>query len=346
MVPKNKIAQPFLFALVTILAACSSAPPNYQLPHTERSADPDLLNTTLPPESPHHPTPPKEAPPKPLAPRSANSTAGTHSRQLDFSAKAVSQEEALVCTLLTRSSAAKNIQSSGDPEVLVWFEKAKSYYDAALQDKLSSNSRQRAQLLRDAKQAFFQAARLAADPHSQQTLRNSNYHKRLASTRALLAALQRIVKEKNSGENYIDITSAIEQQLHNAEETFTTGNTGKAQEILSMAFLTVKDAVVNLRNGDTLVRSLNFSSPKEEYRYELNRNDTHKLLLTVLFRDKSTISASNSRVNKFVNEADVLRRQAEQQAQAEHFPSAIKLLEKSTQTYIRAIRAAGVYIPG
>ena len=37
-----------------------------------------------------------------------------------------------------------------------------------------------------------------------------------------------------------------------------------------------------MRSGDTLVRSLNFASKEEEYRYEIDRNDTHQMLIKVL----------------------------------------------------------------
>jgi hypothetical protein len=60
--------------------------------------------------------------------------------------------------------------------------------------------------------------------------------------------------------------------------------------------------------------------------------------------------ASNKRLGQLVDMnmrlAKKLRYQAEQAADDKDYDSAIKLMEDSTKQIIRAIRAAGVYIPG
>ena len=48
----------------------------------------------------------------------------------------------------------------------------------------------------------------------------------------------------------------------------------------------------------------------------------------------------------FINKAVVLREDAESAAGKKKYEEAIELLEESTKELIRAIRSAGVYIPG
>ena len=96
-----------------------------------------------------------------------------------------------------------------------------------------------------------------------------------------------------------------------------------------------------MRGGDTLVRSLTFASAEEEYHYEIDRNDTHRMLLNVLIEPART-----SQVAPGTQQAAVLRGNAESAAQAKDFKAAVRLLEDSTRELVRAIRTAGVYIPG
>ena len=49
---------------------------------------------------------------------------------------------------------------------------------------------------------------------------------------------------------------------------------------------------------------------------------------------------------KYIEKAGGLRTEAEEAAGGERFEEAIDLLEQSTKELIRAIRSAGVYIPG
>ena len=59
------------------------------------------------------------------------------------------------------------------------------------------------------------------------------------------------------------------------------------QANLNLAFLAVKDSIIKLRNGDTLVRSLNFSSPEEEYRYDSDALANYRVAVLIL----STVAA-------------------------------------------------------
>jgi hypothetical protein len=90
---------------------------------------------------------------------------------------------------------------------------------------------------------------------------------------------------------------------------------------------------------------LNFASPREEFEYEVDRNDTHRMLIQVLLADRKD-GAMTPAMQGFVDRAAVLRRQADAQAQAGDHPAAIRTLEDATRELVRAIRAGGLYIPG
>jgi endonuclease III len=105
-------------------------------------------------------------------------------------------------------------------------------------------------------------------------------------------------------------------------------------------------AIEKLRGGDTLIRSLHFANKEEEYRYEVDRNDTHRMLIKVLLKEKMEQAAVQRRVNPSLKKADELRAKAEKQAAQGKYEDAVRTLEDSTKELVRAIRSAGIYIPG
>ena len=118
--------------------------------------------------------------------------------------------------------------------------------------------------------------------------------------------------------------------------------------LLDQVYLTTKLAVEGLRHGDTMVRSLNFATKQEQYRYELDRNDTHKMLIKVLLEKKRASNATldNSAIQRHLQLATDSRKNAEAAATKLDFESGIRLLEDSTKQLVAAIRSAGVFVPG
>ena len=70
------------------------------------------------------------------------------------------------------------------------------------------------------------------------------------------------------------------------------------------------------------------------------------MLIKVLLAEKMANSPMRASAEKFIGNATDLRSQAEAAAGNKQFEEAIELLEQSTKELIRAIRSAGVYIPG
>ena len=117
--------------------------------------------------------------------------------------------------------------------------------------------------------------------------------------------------------------------------------------MLDEAYVAAKVAIEHLRGGETLVRSLDFASSEEEYHYEVDRNDTHRMLVDVLLKEKMrTNGGIETMVNKFMKRADELRVRADSQASDGEYENAVTTLEQSTKEIVRAIRSAGIYIPG
>ncbi|OYU98032.1 MAG: hypothetical protein CFE45_18080 [Burkholderiales bacterium PBB5] len=252
-----------------------------------------------------------------------------------------------VATLIETSSAARQIEASNEAAARGKRESARLIHREAVASLRAGDAAGAARLLDQATREMVDGARLARPDqvHGEKALRDFNA--RLDSVRALLGAQQRIAKEKGGTREATDATASIEQQLVQAQELAAAGRLAEARPLIDRAYLTARVSIETLRRGDTLVRSLNFANKREEYDYELDRNETHRLLITVLLADrKDAAGAMPAGMQAFVDKATALRGDAEGQARGGDHAAAVRLLEDSTRELVRAIRSGGIYIPG
>jgi len=240
-------------------------------------------------------------------------------------------------TLIERSSAARQIESSAVPEALERRGRAREALARAREALRSGDASAAEQRLAEARRLMIEGARLAAPEKLNADKANTEFDARLESTRALLAAQRRVSAEKGSLARGEEATRSIEQRLDAALRLRSEGRLQPAREQLDQAYLIAKASLGAMRGGDTLVRSLHFATKEEEYRYELDRNDTHEMLLRVLLQGRAQAAPARARE---------LRAQAEARARQGDHAAAIRLLEDSTAELVKAIRGAGVYIPG
>jgi hypothetical protein len=263
-----------------------------------------------------------------------------------------------VGTLIESSSAAKQIESSGVADARQRRDNARLMHREAGAALGAGDLTGASRLLDQAAREMMAGARLAKPEQVQGEKTQRDFDARLESARALLAAQQRITTEKaasapagsaqaKAAREAADATRAIERQIAEAQALAAQGKVAEARPVLDRAYLTARVSIESMRRGDTLVRSLNFATPREEYDYELDRNETHQMLIKVLLSDRKDASgAMPPAMQGLVDKAGVLRVDAEAQAKKGDHAGAIKLLEDATRELVRAIRAGGVYIPG
>lgn len=254
---------------------------------------------------------------------------------------------ASVATLIEKSSAARQIEASAVPQALASRVKARELWQQADDAYKTGKHEDASRLLDQAAKMFFEGVRLAAPEQITGDKKKLDFDNRMESVKALLAAQKRISVEKRLGAQGTETSNTIEAQIRDATALAAAGKLDEGRALLDKVYLTTKLAVEGLRQGDTLVRSLHFASKEEEYIYEVDRNDTHNMLIKVLLNEKRASNAGlESMVQKYLEQAAVLRASAEAMAAKKDFESGIKLLEDSTKELVRAIRSAGVYIPG
>lgn len=250
-------------------------------------------------------------------------------------------------TLIESSSGARQIESSGAAAARERRDNARLIHREAVAMLGAGDLGNAARLLDQAAREMMDGVRLAKPEQVAGEKAQRDFDARLESTKALLAAQQRITREKGAGREAQESTRRIEQQLAEAQKLAAQHRLDEARPALDRAYLTARVSIEAMRRGDTLVRSLTFASKREEYDYELDRNDTHRMLVTVVLADRrepgGTMPAA---MQSAVDKAAALRRDAEAKARAGDAAGGIALLEESTRELVRAIRAGGLYIPG
>lgn len=245
--------------------------------------------------------------------------------------------------LLTKASLSKEIQKSDDQLVLQEYQQAINYFNLAV---AASQKEDVNRNLNRARISMFKAAQLATPKSFSQNKLKTDFGRKKSSIDALLGAFKRIGEEK--GQKALSSTiQHIKDIEKNAQSIGDQGDWQQANIALNEAYLLVKTSVQNLRQGDVLIKSLNFASKEEEYLYELDRNETHFMLLTLLVKRKPNQSNyTKNKIAEFTQKADEFTAQANQQAENSKFIEAISSLEQSTKQLVRAIRTGGVFIPG
>ncbi len=250
---------------------------------------------------------------------------------------------AAVGVLIEKSTAAKQIDASGDTRAAAQRQRAREVHRQA-QRAFDAGDLQRASvLLPEASMLMFEAVRLAAPEKVMAEKARNDFDSRRESVRSLLAAQRRIAAEKPDMPGAKEASRTVERLLAEAQALAETDNLAQARARLDEAYLAAKASISSMRTGDTLVRTLKFDSKEDEYHYEVDRNDTHRMLVQLLIENKRGADAN---VGRAVERAAGLRSQADSAAARGAHVEAIKLLEDSTGELVRAIRNAGIYIPG
>jgi len=248
-----------------------------------------------------------------------------------------------VATLIERSSAARQIDESADPRALEHRQRARQLHRQAEAALGAGDKAAAEELLDGAAREMIAGARLANPQQVTGEKKRRDFEAREESVKALLAAQRRIAQEKSAGAPAEEAARSVQTQLAQAQQLAQADRVDEGRVMLDRAYLTAKLSIESMRRGDTLVRSLNFTSKREEYAYEVDRNDTHRMLIRVLLGQRA---GAQEKAQAVLEEAGRLRGSAEAAAARDDLDGAIRLLEESTRVLVRGIRSAGVFIPG
>jgi tetratricopeptide (TPR) repeat protein len=248
--------------------------------------------------------------------------------------------------LIESSSAAQKVEASGNAEALALREQARGLFALAVKAEETGDHVTASEYINQAIRAMQKAVRLS-DPGDVTGPKARDDFKRVeASVDALAEALTRISQEKGVEGRIGPVTAQVADLRADANALFDAGKPAAGRIKLDLALQLLKVNIEGLRGGEELTRTLDFKSKEEEYHYEVDRNDTHQMLVKVFAEEKITNDSTRARVEGFLQTALGLRVAADALGRQGEFEAAIGKLEESTKELIKAIRSAGLYIPG
>ena len=250
--------------------------------------------------------------------------------------------------LLTVSSAAHRIEESDNDAAKSKQVSAIALFKQAKTAAHEGDGERADALLDDATKMMFAATRMIVKNRDFINKNIQEFDTRLASIDALCDAYHSIRKEKGLGDpESSDLYPFVQSRIEYAKKLKQQSRLKEGRKVLDEAYVAAKVAIEHLRGGETLVRTLKFDTAEEEYHYEVDRNDTHRMLVDMLLKEKMNSGGNiKNMVDKFMYEANKLRTVADEQASKGEYKAAISTLEQSTKEIVRAIRSAGIYIPG
>jgi tetratricopeptide (TPR) repeat protein len=249
-----------------------------------------------------------------------------------------------VKTLIEKSSAAKQVDAAGGDEAAKRRDRARSLHQQASKAYEAGDYAAANGFLDQAAKEMIGSVRKSEPEQITGDKKRRDFDNRLESVKALQDALKRVSTEKNAGQQSAEAAKKVDQLVAEAVRQRDAGKIEQGRATLDQAYYTAKVAVQNLRQGDTLVKELKFESKEQEYHYEVDRNDTHQMLIKVLVEGKD--GSLDPMIRDRVKQAEALRKEAEALADKKDFEGAIKKLDDSTRELVKGIRAAGIFIPG
>jgi tetratricopeptide (TPR) repeat protein len=251
-----------------------------------------------------------------------------------------------ISKLLHESSGARQVINSSNSAAKQKHRQALELYRQASEKFDQGANDDAVELLNQSTRSMFEAIKMATPVSLTEDKNIKNYAQRKLSVTALRDAFNRISDESNESDSKQKVNNQLDQLITRADELLGKGDNTEARSEIDKAYHLLKVSIESIEDGKTLVRSLHFETKEEEYHYEIDRNDTHDMLIQLLVEGKEKSDYSKTQITKFVAEAKVLRQQADAYAGDGAYEVAIGLLEQSTKQLVRAIRSAGIYIPG
>ena len=171
------------------------------------------------------------------------------------------------------------------------------------------------------------------------------YDRRRHTVEIFLSAFER-VSENESGDSTTTQADLIRKLVAEADRLKASHEYEKGLAILDNAYEIARNDIRDVREGQTLVRSLVFETPKEAYEYELGRSQSHRLLLQFALEEKKPQGSMRAAIEQQREAAEAKRSDAIRKAKDGKYLEAIADLESSTEMFLKGIRMSGIFIPG
>lgn len=254
--------------------------------------------------------------------------------------RAVVEQKLKLLESILNSPKTAQIASSGDAEAAALVSQARKGAQEA-RDAVAAGDLSKAGALLDLALKATSTASSRAARVGQDDAQRARNHQMLEELNSYSASLTQAVLEKTSAEGAAAV-QRIDKLVADAAQLTAAGRHAEASRLIREALNLAVATVSALRAGQTVVLSLKFDTPAEEYAYEQKRHQSNLMLVEVLVRDGKVEEGRRQMLDRFVDESTTLKSQAEQFAKAGDYPAAIKSMEKANDRLLSGLRASGL----
>lgn len=139
-----------------------------------------------------------------------------------------------------------------------------------------------------------------------------------------------------------DALGRLDRVTAEAAEMTRAGRHADANRLLAEAYKLAVTSVSQSRAGQTVVMSLKFETPADEFAYEQRRNQSQAMLVDMMVSEGRAQGSLKDAVNRQTTESRKLRERAESEAKTGDYKSAIKSMEQATGELTRALQTMGL----
>lgn len=254
----------------------------------------------------------------------------------------------LVKLLLDASPAVKRIPQSSNAQAKKKLADAQVFFAKAESESKAGRGDAAIQLLDEALREIVSASRLvpdAAQLAAQERTRNTELRESIRNFQLLHKnASNRAAKKAQAPAAAADL-GRLDGMVEKADALIAAGNQHEANLLLNDAYKIAVAALNKMLTSETLVYSLKFDTPAEEFQYELARNRSYEELIPIALAQLNTKPETATLAERYVQQSRDLRDAAQKQAGSGDYPAALKNIQDATSHLQRSLRIAGVVVP-
>lgn len=184
---------------------------------------------------------------------------------------------------------------------------------------------------------------VASESRADASLVREELHSVIAQVASYRGGLKAMMADVKLGPRAKEAEAKIDILVKRSEQLAANDRLTEALSVANEANRLIVEAIVRLRSGDTVVVSLTFDSPMEEYAYEQRRFESNEVMVAMNIDEGRAVEPPKRKVvDDHLGEGRRLRAQAEKSAQIGKYPEAVRAMEAASGKLIKALQAMGV----
>ncbi len=248
--------------------------------------------------------------------------------------RVLEQKLLLLDSMINSGKGAKQIRSSKNPEVQQLLLRAEELFSMAKGSLTHDEYEEASREINDAIRAISSARSRAKGQGGSTLVERQRYRELLDN----IASMEESIR----GNSEISVDQdRIDQLRQRAAALIKKDQYSEANKQLDEAYQMTVSAVAAGHHNKTVVYSLDFASPQEEYEYEKNRYRGNQELVTLMMEKRAT-TPTKRMIEGYISKAQQTFGEAHSVADSGDYSEALREMEKANSELGRAMKMLGI----